>query len=212
MRTELQNVQLPPPRFFQYSLDWRFLLPMADAQKTYVVFEEDDEFSQALEKAGIPLSHQHSFSSIKQKDNVGSLVFPFGLPVPWVSTRQEDQIEFYRTYRRLIEPGGHFLIGFNNALYTPSGKSSKYHASTPSRAIARLHQAGFKFIKVFGAMPDLSIPEYIFELRAQPMQFALSHRFRRKPALRQTLHVLAKIMGPSRFANLLPCYLVVAVA
>ena len=212
MRTDLQNIQPLAPRVYQYSLDWRFLLPIADSQKVHVVFEQDDEFSQALEKAGIPLSNQHSFSDIQQNDrtNIQYLVFPFGLPARWVSTQPEDQSEFYRTYRQLIEPDGHFLIGFNNALYARS--HTKYHASTPRRAVSRLRQAGFKFIKVFGAMPSLSIPEYIFDLNPQPVQFALSQRFRRKPAIRQTLQLLVHTIGISRFANLLPCYLAVAAA
>ena len=49
MRTDLQNIQPLAPRVYQYSLDWRFLLPIADSQKVHVVFEQNDEFSQALE-------------------------------------------------------------------------------------------------------------------------------------------------------------------
>ncbi len=215
MRTDLQETIKPfQPRVFNYSLDWRFLLPMADMRKMYVVFEEDEEFSQTLAEVGVPLSNQLSSSSIKQNGslNVQSLVFPFGLPVRWVSTGYTDQVEFFRTYRGLIDPNGYFLVGFNNAWYLRPGERSTYHASAPRRVAAQLHRAGFKLIKMFGAMPDLSIPEYIFDLNPQPMQFALHHRFRRKPAVVKILNVLARTIGLARVSRFLPCYLAVAAA
>ncbi|HMB23849.1 MAG TPA: hypothetical protein VKP08_13500 [Anaerolineales bacterium] len=202
----MQSIHPPEPRVFRYSLDWRFLLPAADPAQIRVVFEEESEFCEALDQVGIPSVS----GSREERDRPHSLVFPFGVPVRRASARSEHQIEFYRSVRQRIAPGGHFLLGFRNSRL--SRPDSRYYASTPPRLKGQLSQAGFRSIKIFGAMPDLLVPEYIFALNPQAMNFALQHRFRRKPVLLNMLHVLKWTVGWNIISNFLPCYFVLATA
>src|SRR5688500_8109896 len=114
MQYRSQDTYAPPPQVFHYSLDWRFLLPLADARNIYVLTEEDADFRETLQQVRI------SFSSLlvpsnNQGNNIQSLVLPFGLPVRWVSKSRVDQAEFFRSIRPLIGADGYLLIGFENA-------------------------------------------------------------------------------------------------
>jgi hypothetical protein len=202
------------PRVFRYSLDWRFLLPMADVKKIYLLAEGDADFNQTLEQVGIHTSQQLSLSDLKQNktNEVQSFVMPFGLRAGWVGAKHEDQLEFYVSVRRLISSGGCFLIGFDNFWTMPARSKAKYYSSTSGRMAGQLKQAGFQSIKIFGAMPNLAIPEYIFDLDSRTIQFALRNRFRRKPALLHVLRVLEGTIGVERISNFLPCYFMVATA
>jgi len=209
----LAEMEKPMSRVFNYSLDWRFLLPSDAGGKIRVVLEKDDtDLSEALERVGIPVANQFSFSDINQngKSSAESLVIPFGLPVRWVGAKQEDQLESYRSIQRLIGPGGYLLMGFNNSWDFRSKTQSNYHSSTPRRVAYQLKQAGFKSIKIFGAIPNLSIPEYIFDLNVQAIRFALSQCLRRKPAALNILQVLSRTIGLAGISNFLPCYFAVA--
>ena len=212
MRSDPEPAFPPQPRVFHYSLDWRFLLPISDPGKIRVVSEERADFNQTLEQAGIPVADQLSFSDLRQdeRNNIQSLVIPFGLPVRWVGEEQEDQIEFYRSMRRLICPDGYLLVGFENGWKFRSGNQSKYHSSTPRRITYRLHKAGFKSIKIFGAIPNLCIPEYIFDMNTQATRFVLHHRFRRKPIMLNVMQLLSRTIGWTRISTFLPCYFAVA--
>jgi hypothetical protein len=212
MQLDQQPVHGLQPRVFKYSLDWRFLLPLSDPDKTFVFFEDDLDFSQTLEQVGIPVSNQLSLLDIerKEKSAAASFVFPFGLPVRWVGKEQADQIEFFRSMRKLIGDTGNLLVGFNNLWNYRSRTLTKYHFSTPSRMISQLQQAGFKMIKVFGVMPTLSISEYIFDLGDYPVYFALQHRFKRKPIRFYLLQLLSHTLGIESVSDFLPCYFVVA--
>jgi hypothetical protein len=212
MQAHLQQIHPPPPRVFNYSLDWRFLLPVADAAKIHVVVEDDDDFSQTLERVGISIWNQSSFLDLteSERDNIQSFVLPFGLPVRWVGAQQEDQIEFYRSVRRSICTDGYFLLGFENSWNSRPTSQRQYHPSTPRRVAYRLSRAGFSSIKIFGALPNLRIPEYIFDLHAQAIHFTLQHRFRRKPIMRNALEALSHMISPTHIAKFLPCYFAVA--
>jgi hypothetical protein len=142
-------------------------------------------------------------------NTIPSLVLPFGLPVRWVGVTQAAQVESYRSIRRLIHPGGYLLVGFDNARNFRRAPS-KYYPSTPLRIARQLKQAGFKSIKIFGTMPNLNIPEYIFDLESLSIRFALHHRFRRKPVVLTVLRLLAGTVGLARLSNFLPCYFALA--
>lgn len=202
----------PQPRVFEYSLDWRFLLPMADVKKIGLLAEETDDFTQALEQVGIHASQQLSISDLRRTmhNGIQSFVMPFGLPAGWVGAKHEDQVEFYIAIRRLVSSGGGLLIGFDNFWTRRAGPKAKYRSSTPRRMADQLRQAGFQSIKIFGAMPNLAIPEYIFDLDPRTIQFTLQNRFRRKPAVLRILRVLEGTIGLERLSNFLPCYFVVA--
>jgi len=212
MQPHLQHVNSYQPRVFRYSLDWRFLLPISDPAKITVVLENEADFSETLDQIGVPVSNQLSFANFKQGDrnSTQSCVLPFGLPVRWVSTQQDEQIEFCRSIRRLINPDGYLLIGFNNFWNPRSHAQPRYHSSTARRVAYQLNRAGFKSIKIFGAMPNLCIPEYIFDLNAQAIHFTLRHRFRRKPVMVNALQMLSHTIGLDYISSFLPCYFAVA--
>jgi hypothetical protein len=201
----------PQPRLFHYSLDWRFLLPMADPQKICLLLEDDPDFSQALEQVGMHASQQLSFSDLQKNQNnqVPSFLLPFGIPVGRVTANPEGQVDFYRSIRRMVSPGGCLLVGFNNAWNPRANSKGTYYPSTPRRIENQLERAGFHSVKMFGAMPNLAVPEYIFDLDSRTIQFALQNRFRRKPAALHALRVLSATIGWPRLSNFLPCYFAV---
>ena len=212
MQTHSRRVLPPQPRVFNYSLDWRFLLPIEDVTKVLVAFEDDPDFSQTLEHIGITVSNQLAFSDIqkKKKNNAYSFVLPFGLPMGWVGAQDAAQIEFYHTIRSWIDQRGCVLVGFNNAWNFRSGARFKYHSSTPRRVVDQLHKAGFASVKLVGAIPNLRIPEYTFDLDSPAMLFALRHRYKRKPTVLTSLQVIVRIIGLAPISNLLPCYFALA--
>jgi hypothetical protein len=214
MRSYPQTATASLPRVFNYSLDWRFLLPIADPQKVFLLYEEDADLGQTLERVGIHAAQRLSFADLgdRKHDNFPVIVMPFGLPIDGVRRRREDRVEFYRSVRRLIDSGGYVLVGFNNVLNLHPKPQTKYQPSTLRRTAEELKQAGFESVKIFGAMPNLKIPEYIFDLDSRAIQFALQNRFRRKPALSGALRVLAGTIGWKRMSNLLPCYFAVGTA
>ncbi len=212
MQLDQQRLNRPQARVFNYSLDWRFLLPLANPEKIFVFFEDDFDFSQTLEQVGIPVLNQPSFLDIerKEKSEAASFVFPFGLPVRWVGKEQADQIEFFRSMRQLIGDTGNLLVGFNNAWSYQTNAQTMYHSSTARRMTSQLQKAGFKTIKVLGVIPTLRIPEYIFDLNTQPIYFALQHRFKRKPILSNLIQLLSHTIGLAYLSDFLPCYFTLA--
>ena len=60
MQSDQQRLHRSQPRVFNYSLDWRFLLPLSNADKIFVFLEDDSDFGQTLEQIGIPVSNQFS--------------------------------------------------------------------------------------------------------------------------------------------------------
>src|SRR5215211_2664516 len=202
----------PQPRHFQYSLDWRFLLPLTDTKQIGLLLEDEQDFNQTLEQVGIHMSQLLSFADFKHNtnNNLHSFVMPFGVPIGWANAKQEDQVEFYDSLRRLISSGGYLLVGFNNVWNLRAKSQEKYYPSTPRRIVHQLKQAGFPSVKMFGAMPNLAIPEYIFDLDSRAIQFALKNRFRRKVAVLRVLGALSGTIGLERLSNFLPCYFAVA--
>jgi hypothetical protein len=187
-------------------------LPLTDTKKIYLLFEDDQDFSQTLEQVGIHTSQQLSLMELRQKNgrDIQSFVMPFGMPVSWVSAKHEDQVGFYRSVQRLIPSGGCLLVGFNNSWNLRSTPQKKSYPATPRRIANQLMQAGFTSVTIFGAMPNLAIPEYIFDLDSRTMQFALQNRFRRKQAILRVLRILSAAIGWRRLSNFLPCYFAVA--
>jgi hypothetical protein len=212
MQPHSQTDTAPPPRVFNYSLDWRFFLPMANLHKGYFLFEEDEDFSQTLAHIGIHVSQRLSLLDIRHRknDSFPLFVMPFGLPSGWMGAGYKNRVEVYSSIRHLIDSGGYLLVGFNNALNWSNRSQRKYHFSTPPRMEDELRQAGFNSVKILGAMPDLQIPEYIFDLSPQTIQFALQNRFRRKPAVLRALNLLAGTVSLKRISRFLPCYFAVA--
>ena len=207
-----QDALSAQPQVFHYSLDWRFLLPIADVSGVYVLFEGDADFSHTLERVGISVSNQLSFSAFRQHKvgQIQSLALPFGPSLKHVGADPDNESQFYSYCRSLIVPGGSFLVGFDNILKFQADPESKYYSSTPARVMQRLSRAGFQSNKIFGVLSNLRIPEYIFDLDSRTIHLALQNRFRRKPALLYALRVLAGTIGTARMSNFLPSYFAVA--
>jgi hypothetical protein len=74
----------------------------------------------------------------------------------------------------------------------------------------QLQKAGFKAIRIFGVIPDLAIPEYIFDLHNAPIGFALQHRFKRKPLALTLLQLMSRTIGTRQLSAFVPCYFVTA--
>ena len=212
MQSSPQTIPSLQPRVFQYSLDWRFLLPISDPGQIYVLFEPDAEFSQTLAHVGIPVSNQLSLSDFRQGKgrDAQALVFPFGLSLRWVGANPAEQTEFFAFARNWMTSGGHLLVGFNHPWNRRVRLAGQYHSVTPHRVEKQLQQAGYSSIKLFGALPNLQIPEYLFEIDPRTIRFALHNRFRRKPAVLRGLRLLAGTIALARLSNLLPCYFAVA--
>jgi hypothetical protein len=210
MQSGQQRTHPSQPRVFNYSLDWRFLLPVSHPDKTFVFFEDDSDFGQTLQQVGIPDSNQLSFLDVEQKEKKesASFVLPFGLPVRWVGKERSDQIEFFRSLRKLMGDNCNLLVGFHNSWNYRSHTQAKYYSSTPRRVTSQLHKAGFKTIKVFGVISNLSIPEYIFDLNDRSMHFAMQHRFKRKPVIVNLLSLLSHTTGVTVISDFLPCYFI----
>lgn len=213
MQTHRQSITSPPPQVFHYSLDWRFLIPMSEPARTCLLFEENDGFQQTLEQVGLGAA-RFSLSELRarQDRSFQVLILPFGPPVAWVGAARPDRVQFFVSLRRFIDPGGSLLVGFENLLSLRAGSRGGYRASTPRRMAGELKDAGFRSVRVYGAMPDLQIPEYIFDLAPGAVAFALRNRFRRKPTLLRSLHLLARVSGWEALSNFLPCYFAVAAA
>ncbi|HEX6035442.1 MAG TPA: hypothetical protein VFY83_13440, partial [Anaerolineales bacterium] len=205
MQPDSQLLTAAPPRVFKYSLDWRFLLPMGHENKIGLLFEEDAEFSQTLERVGIQPADQLSLADLRDRktDGFPVIVLPFGVPGR-VGTKQDDRVPFYASLRRQIHAGGYLLVGFNNALNPGARSVTKYQSSTPRWTASELKKAGFTSVRFYGAMPDLQIPEYMFHLDARAIRFALQNRFRRKPRVLRALRFLAQTLGWERMSNFLP--------
>jgi len=202
------------PRVFNYSLDWRFLLPLTEPGKISLLLEKNTEFNQALEQVGIHAAQLLSFSDLEgsQSKDFHSFVMPFGLPVSWAAAKPEDQVEFYSAVRRLMSTGSYLLVGFNNIWRMRAAPQTDYYSCNPGLMSDQLKRAGFKSIKMYGVMPNLNIPEYIFDIDPRAVHFALRNRFRRKPAVLRALRVLAGTIGWERVSNFLPCYFSLATA
>lgn len=200
----------PEPRTYHHSLDWRFLLPLPDPAQMYLLLEADEEVSQALERVGVPRARLLSLADLRrvQSRTVPSLVLPFGPAAGWAASGA-DQAAFYASLREAIAPAGHLLVGFDNA-WNRATRRAGYRSCPPGRLMDQLRQAGFSSVRLFGAMPDLRIPEYIFDLDPRTVHFALRSRFRRKPAVLRALRLLAATVGMARLSNLLPCYFALA--
>ena len=186
---------------------------MRDPKDVFILFEQDVDFGQTLEHVGIGASQQLSIAGLHTRthNRISILAMPLGLPIE-AGKKQTDRVAFYSILRHQMTRGGYFLLGFNNALNLHAGSRSNYQRSTPRPIVRDLEQAGFTSVKIYGAMPSLQIPEYIFDLNPRALRFALQNRYRRKPSILRSLRSLEGIMGWKRMSNFLPCYFAVGSA
>ncbi|HSK89392.1 MAG TPA: hypothetical protein VK880_13600 [Anaerolineales bacterium] len=175
---------------------------------------DDPEFSETLEQLGIEDTQQLAVPDLREGrlKKFHSLVMPLGLPRGWAGEKSEDQVEFYSYLRHLMASDSYLLLGFNNAWTAGANHRTNYYSCSPGRMTDQLKRAGFKSVQIFGAMPNLRIPEYIFDLDPGVVHFALRNRFRRKPAVLRALRLLGGTLGWARISDFLPCYFALAMA
>jgi len=133
------------------------------------------------------------------------VVMPLGLPRQRWNAAGRRHLDVQRAIRRLIRPGGTLLLGFSNRLDFLRGSTSEHYALTPRRAVRLLLRAEYSSVDLYGAVPNLTVPEYIFPLTPQVLAFVLRSRYRQKLPAR-----LLRWLIQAGFANFLPAYFAVA--
>ena len=218
-----------------FSVDWRFLLPVRPGCRMLVLSEGGGDFARyfaALEMtvivwridaperaAGKP--HQ---DSDRPQDSVlfrlpdppflpGSfdmVAIPFGIPQRLLP--EAGGISgFQRSLSRLLRPGGRLLMGFVNPRSLRRPRLAGQSVFLPGRLKAELEGAGLRVLSLYGVAPDLLKPAYILPLRERSFRFFLQHRFSGKPAGR-LFGMLPGSMTSAFLSRFLPCYFVVASA
>lgn len=171
---------------FQHSLpqsssDWRFLLPITKNSRVLIIGGEQDDFTELFNKIGVSsvtwLCNPSAVASELNENNQNYfdiVAIPFGFP----AAKLTDEIEVFRTVRRLLHPGGSIFLGFSNklGLFSKAFIANSYH-STPHHVIRYLRLSGYSDIDLYGVMSNLETPEYIFPLKADLLGFTLRHRY-----------------------------------
>lgn len=211
------------------SADWRFLLPITESSRILIIGGEYDGFSELFSKIGVlevtwlcssllanseNKNVEHSkFDAIANlatqsfpSKSFDMVVVPFGFP----GGRLTDEADVFQMIRRLMRPNGTMLIGFSNIFgLFRRGEQSDSCYSTPWQMIRKLRSAGYSQIDIYGAMPSLVSPEYIFPLKAHLLSFTLQHRYRYKLSDR-LLQLFSSKPVASIFLYLLSYYFIIA--
>lgn len=190
-----------------HSTDWRHLLPLVDESKTLVLCQACGDIVGILHQAGIPMSVQQSdFTSLSNlvSKTVDAIVIPFGFP-------ENLHLDFFHLLRGILQESGVLLIGFENRWKLQRVGSAGIYVSMPRQLTYLLRQAGFASIDLYGVIPDLQIPEYIFPLTPQSLSFVLQQRYKRN----LPLGLLRRLFTPalaSQFSGFMPSYYAIAKA
>jgi len=199
------------------SMDWRFLLPILPGIKILVVGQKCDELTQLFAKLEIE-SHlwDYDFSnpikvvpfSLSQFDIV---IAPYGFSGKGLSSNPRRQREIYQTMQRLLKPGGTILVGFFNNWRFQRKRNPAPYSSNPMQMTRLLQKAGYKDVKLYGAIPNLSIPDYILPLTRQTVGFWLEHQYWSKVPERLLPYLYSPIFT-TVFYYFLPSYFAIATA
>ncbi len=197
------------------SADWRFLLPITESSRVLIIGGEHDDFTELFGKMGVSavtwLRGLLPADSENNNKNSGQSKFDIvAIPFGFRSDKLTHEVDVHQMIRQLMRPGGTILIGFSNrlGLFRRGFQSNSYY-STPWRMIHKLRLAGYSQIDLYGAMPNLETPEYIFPLRTQLLSFTLQHRYRYKLPAR-LFHFFSSKPVVFIFLYLLSYYFVIA--
>lgn len=186
---------------FQYSLDWRFFLPISNASRVLYIGaggEEVRSFFQRLNVHGVFHLERNLLDEIQLFFASGSRFDVISIPYDGFPP------QVYIEIKKILRPGGSLLLGFSNYY-----RARDEHAISIFEVRSLLKTAGFSRVKYYGVLPDQRAPEYIFPLDLRSARFVLRHRYRRRMKfwLLQTLS-----LSPFLFVLLyfLPAYYVVA--
>lgn len=228
-----KSIQSFSPSNPGFSTDWRFLIPLESDSNILVITDGQDQLHNALNKTRLngvtwrvesllvvggssSLDHDPSNSSntlginsLFQSFSPGSfsaVVIPFGFSITWSRVQWQT---FHRLVHRLIHPGGNLLFGFRNFLYIMGAKTQKMHSFTARQISRDLTSIGYSSVNLFGVMPTLLIPEYVFPFSPPFLSFVLQRRYRRN----LPFEILRLIFNPnwvSIFSGLVPYYYAMA--
>ncbi|MDP1713484.1 MAG: hypothetical protein Q8L41_01955 [Anaerolineales bacterium] len=200
-----------------HSVDWRFLLPIYEKTKMLVICYEQNDYDRSFQELGIPIETM-SFDKLEATDNRYSPLFelesfdvvaaPHGLNRISSMGERSGLAESLRSARRLIRPGGAFLLGFSNRWDIRRKRQESSYVSTTSEMSRLLSGLGYETKFYYGAVPERVSPEYIFPLDAQSLGFVLNHRYQHK--LPHYFLKLTKTALVNPLLNFLPFYYVVA--
>jgi hypothetical protein len=218
------------------SLDWRFLLPIAPEIKLLVVGHECEGIYKYFLRLGIasvyyctdavppPATDSSAeqdkqniitFADLELRSDLLSffdvVVFPQGLVrMEGRANGKVGRLSERHSINKYMRSGGVLLIGFANIFFSKKNKPQPglYHSS-PGKMKRFLKKNGYALTGIYGAIPDLFIPEYIFPLTNQSVGFILRSRYTYKiPGL--FLHWLTNSFLTNIIANFFPAYFVVA--
>jgi|CXWL01.1.fsa_nt_gi hypothetical protein len=213
------------------SADWRFFLPISAGSNVLLVTNHGEDIARYFEKLGIRTTIYNNDSSTgpdveftKQKsadfENEFSppgghslfdvVAIPHGFPEYLLSRGETPQIDVYQKIKQALNPRGALLIGFSNSLRL--GRAARPFVNfyaTPQGMIGLLRKAGYPSVEIYGAIPDLNVPDYIFSLNKHEIGFVLEHRYRYKiPAWALKLLTTSFVAGS--LSGFFPFYYAVA--
>ncbi len=191
----LLSSDLPTPQPFpRLSQDWRFLLPIPEGGEALLLCRSREELPPAFSRLGIrtvacfadpraliPSGRPPgdgvvlaSASALPFPPQTFDLVLaPRGMPLP-----SQRWPEAARALLRLLRPGGALLLGFSGRFRFRGAASGEMSAS-PRRVVDILRRVGYTNPELYGVMPDLDVPEYIFPFSPYALAFVLRSRYRR---------------------------------
>jgi hypothetical protein len=217
MQSTHQAKLLEPLSSPNNSVDWRFLLPILPESKILIVGQSCDDFTRLFNKLGIEaIPWDYDFSnSIKAPlfpvTQFDIVAVPHGFPGKDLSSNPQHHLEIYQTMQFLLKPGGIILVGFSNNLGIRRKFTPGTYSSTVAQTTRLFQKAGFKEVKFYGAIPNLSMPDYIFPITRQTIGFILEHRYRTKLSAR-LLRWLYNPIFTAGFSHFFTSYFAVAVA
>jgi hypothetical protein len=218
------------------STDWRLLLPLKEKTKLLVITNKNDDYGQYFLPFGIETYTLDSLRSDQLQDDVKHsprnpetgittakhselpfsqavydvIAMPFGFLEGIPMANKPKRLEQLKAIRHLIRPGGSLLIGFSNLWGHLLKLNYRNDLSTPQTIVNLLLRANYDSIKLFAAIPNPIIPEYIFPISPQTTSFFLKHRYKRKLP-KSLINFITQPKTASLFSNLLSSYYAVAI-
>lgn len=198
----------------QSSTDWRFLLPVSHQSKVLVVGRKCDDYTRLFNNLEIAVASWEADFSVLPAKVFSPAIFdivaiPLGLPDEMKNRNPQNYPETFQNLRSLLKPGGIILIGFLNSQAFQRKFIAGNYYTTPNGITRFLHRAGYEEITLYGAIPNLSAPEYLFPLTRQTIGFILEHRYRNKLPV-QFLSLLHNPVITALFSYFFPAYYAVA--
>lgn len=196
-----------------HGVDWRFLLPIYETPKMLVICGEQNDYARSFHELGIsvttaPFDKLEVAALSFESENFDIVAAPLGLNR--ISNRggRSGFAESLRSARRLIRPGGTFLLGFSNRWDILRRRSESSCVSTIREMSRLLSGLGYETKYYYGAIPEPVAPEYIFPLEARSLGFVLNHRYQHK--LPGFFLKLTKTPAVNLMLNFLPFFYAVA--